>query len=610
MANNNLKRKLAVILHADIVGSTVLVQQDEALSHERIQSVFRNFAKTIETYDGNTRELRGDALVAEFERASDAVTAAIEFQIQNEKLNALINDEIKPSMRIGISLGEVIVADNTVTGSGVVLAQRLEQLADPGGVIVQGAVSETVPTRMPFEFEFLGEQELKGFDKPTRAFSVSLRLGETLQTSDSESTSETVKQGNPDASSHLSPEVYEALVGESLRLPEVPSIAVLPFQNMSGDPEQGYFADGIAEDIITSLSLVPDMVVIARNSTFVYKDRSVDVRQVGKDLGVGHVLEGSIRKSGNRIRITAQLVDTLNGDHLWAERYDRELDDIFAIQDEITHHIVVELQVNLVIGEASRPMAGGTNSIEAWELCLCAAHLIESNSRDDSQLAKKLLRQALAIDSQYSSAWEGLAMIYWHETVFKWAANPDESLAKAQDAAQKAISSDENNPGGYSLLGNVYLIQGKVKQALEMCEKAVEIAPGNSFSLVWLANVLTDSGQVSEALKLMKRAIRLCPFPPGIYFWALGLGFHLNGENEQALLVLRLAVERNREALMPRLWLASALVELERLDEAQQTCTAALEIEPNFSAVDFANKFKSKSHARLKDNLLAAGFPE
>ena len=610
MANNNLKRKLAVILHADIVGSTALVQQNEALAHERIQSVFRNFAKIIKTHTGYTRELRGDALVAEFERASDAVTAAIEFQIHNEKLNALIDDENKPSMRIGISLGEVIVADNTVTGSGVVLAQRLEQLADPGGVIVQGSVSETVPTRMPFEFEFLGERELKGFDRPTRVFSVSLRLGETLPMSDSESTSQTAKQGNPNAPSILSPEVYETLVGESLKLPDVPSIAVLPFQNMSGDPEQGYFADGIAEDIITTLSLVPDMVVIARNSTFVYKDRSVDVRQVGQDLGVGHVLEGSIRKSGNRIRITAQLVDTQNGDHVWAERYDRELDDIFAIQDEITQNIVVELQVNLGKGEVSRFSAGGTSSTEAWELGLRAMPFIESNSKDDSPLGKKLMKQALAIDSQYSSAWEGLGLVYWHEAVFKWTSSPGESLAKALEAAQRAISSDENNPGGYSLLGNVYLVQGKAKQAREMCEKAIEIAPGHSFSLVWLANVLIDSGQVSEGLKLMKRAIRLCPFPPGIYFWALGLGFHLNEENEQALLVLRLAVERNREALMPRLWLASVLVELERLDEAQETCAAALEIEPNFSAVDFANSYKSKSHARLKDNLLAAGFPE
>jgi len=352
------------------------------------------------------------------------------------------------------------------------------------------------------------------------------------------------------------------------------------------------------------------MVVIARNSTFVYKDRSVDVRQVGKELGVGHVLEGSIRKSGNRIRITAQLVDTQNGDHLWAERYDRELDDIFAIQDEITHSIVVELQVNLGKGELSRLTASGTSSIEAWELVLRTMPLIESNSKDDSLLAKKLIKQAIEIDSQYSTAWEKLGWIYWHDAIFNWSSNPEQSLIKALSAAQKAISSDENNPEGYSMLGNVYMSQGKTKQALEMCEKAVEIAPGNSYVLVRLANVLIDSGQVSEGISRMKRAIRLCPFPPGLYFWLLGIGFHLNEENEQAVTVLNLAAERDREALMPRIWLACTLVELGRLDEAQEMCTAVLDIEPKFSAVNFAKSFKSRSHSRLKNNLLIAGFPE
>ncbi len=610
MAKDRLSLKLAVILHADVVGSTALVQKDEVLAHQRIQTVFHQFSETITSYGGRTQEIRGDALVAEFDRASDAVPAALAFQVLNAELNSKLDDDIQPQLRIGISLGEVIIADNTITGAGVVLAQRLEQLADSGGVVVQGAVSETVPARMPYEFETLGEQVLKGFDQPVRAFSVSLKTGEELPSPEDHSESQSTGHNNLLFPANLSPESFEALIGESLKVPDMPSIAVLPFQNMSGDPEQEYFADGISEDIITTLSMVPEMVVIARNSTFVYKDRSVDVRQVGKELGVGHVLEGSIRKSGNRIRITAQLVDTQNGDHLWAERYDRELDDIFAIQDEITHSIVVELQVNLGKGELSRLTASGTNSIEAWELVLRTMPLIESNSKDDSLLAKKLIKQAIEIDSQYSTAWEKLGWIYWHDAIFNWSSNPEQSLIKALSAAQKAISSDENNPEGYSMLGNVYMSQGKTKQALEMCEKAVEIAPGNSYVLVRLANVLIDSGQVSEGISRMKRAIRLCPFPPGLYFWLLGIGFHLNEENEQAVTVLNLAAERDREALMPRIWLACTLVELGRLDEAQEMCTAVLDIEPNFSAVNFAKSFKSSAHSRLKHNLLNAGFPE
>jgi adenylate cyclase len=348
-----------------VVGSTSLVQKNETLAHERIQAAFHQFSEAINSYSGTTRELRGDALVAEFERASDAVAAALAFQVLNEGFNATLSDDIQPGLRIGISMGEVIIADNTITGTGVVLAQRLEQLADSGGVVVQSAVSETVPARMPYDFEALGEQVLKGFDHPIRAYSVSLRSGEELPVPDDQSEHQSTEHNNPLFPAKFSRDSYEALTGERLELPNKPSIAVLPFQNMSGDSEQEFFADGMSEDIITALSRLPNLVVIARNSTFVYKGRAIDVREVGRDLAVSHVLEGSIRKSGERLRITAQLVDTRDGDHVWAERYDRNLDDIFAVQDEITHNIAIELQVKLVRGEAANLFITGTNSVEA-----------------------------------------------------------------------------------------------------------------------------------------------------------------------------------------------------------------------------------------------------
>jgi len=610
MEKDHLSRKLAVILHADVVGSTSLVQKNETLAHERIQTTFNNFSETISSYGGVAREIRGDALVAEFGRASDSVSAALAFQVLNSEFNSKLDDDIQPQLRIGISLGEVIVADKTVTGAGVVLAQRLEQLATPGGVVVQGSVSETVPTRMPFEFEYLGEQELKGFEKSVRAFSVHLRQGETLPTPEFVASSQFVEPGHFEDSKKLSPDAYETLMGEKLRLPSMPSIAVLPFQNMSGDPEQEFFADGISEDIITTLSLVPEMVVIARNSTFVYKGRSVDVREVGQELGVAHVLEGSIRKSGDQVRITAQLVNTQSGDHVWAGRYDRKLDDIFAVQDEITRNIVTELQVNIGIGELSRLLAIGTSSIEAWELVMRAGHLMDANSYDDLQIAKKLIDQALEIDSNYSSAWIAKAWIYWHESVFRWSSNPDESIQKALEAAQNAIKADANNPVGYSTLGSIYMVQGDSRRALEMCEKAIGISPGNSLVMAVLANVLIDSGQISEGIQRMKRAIRLCPFPPGWYFAVLGIGLHLSKNNEAAILALNHACEREPGAFMPRMWMACALIELGRLDEAQEICKAALKIEANFSSLEFAKSYESKSHVRLKDNLLAASFPK
>lgn len=607
---NRLSRKLAVILHADVTDSTKLVQQDETLAHQRIQAAFHQFSDTIKSYGGRSREMRGDALVAEFERASDAVTAALAFQDSNQKLNATLDDSIQPKLRIGISMGEVIIADGTITGTGVILAQRLEQLADSNGVVAQGSVVDTVPTRLPFDFKGLGEQVLKGFDQPVRAFTVTLQQGLALPAPEANMESQTARPQDIQAPSKLPSETYEALIGEPLELPEVPSIAVLPFQNISGDPDQEYFADGMSENIITALSQVPNVIVIARNSTLVYKGRAIDVRQVGQELGVRHVLEGSIRKSGERIRVSAQLVNTLSGDNIWAEHYDRTLENIFDIQDEITRTIVVELQVKLGAGELSRVTASGTKNVQAWELIMRAGALVETHSPDDTELAKQLTKRALELDKNYSHAWVILGWVYWQESIFKWSSNPERSIQMAFEAAQKVISVDENNPSGYSLLGNIYMARDDKRRAIEMCRKAVEIAPGNSYSLAYLANVLIGFGEITEGIQKMKRAMRLCPFPPVWYFMLLGTGLHLIGDNEAANIALSHALKRDSYSYFARLWLASTLVEMGRLDEARAVSKTAFDIEPNFSALSWAENFKSESHARLKDNLIAAGFSD
>jgi adenylate cyclase len=605
-----LSRKLAVILHADVVDSTSLVQQNEALAHKRIQATFHKFSETIKSYGGTAREIRGDALVAEFDRASDTVSAALAFQDLNAKFNSTLDDDIQPQLRIGISLGEVIIADNTLTGAGVVLAQRLEQLAEPGGVVVQGSVSDTVPIRMPFEFESLGEQVVKGFDQPVRAFSVSLRPGEEFPTPELDLPSSSAEKEYSNTMAELSLDSYEALIGERLELPVEPSIAVLPFKNVSGDPDQEFFADGMSEDIITILTRVPDLIVIARNSTLVYKGRVIDIRQVGRELGVRHVLEGSIRKSNERIRVSAQLVNTLSGDTIWAEQYDRILENIFDIQDEITRNIVVELQVKLGTGELSRLTASGTGNIQAWEFVMQAGVLVEAHSPDDTELARQLTKRALELDKNYSHAWVILGWVYWQESVFKWSSDPERSMQMAYEAAQKAISVDADHPSAYSLLGSIYMVRGDKSEAIEMCRKAIEISPGNSYSVAYLANVLIDIGQITEGIQKMKRAIRLCPFPPVWYFMLLGIGYHLSGNNEAAIIALSLALKRDSNSYFARLWLASTLVEMGRLDEARAVSQAAFEIEPNSSALSWAENFKSESHARLKGNLIAAGFSD
>ena len=401
---------------------------------------------------------------------------------------------------------------------------------------------------------------------------------------------------------------YQALTGELLRLPEKPSIAVLPFLNLSGEVGQEYFADGMTDDIITALSRVPDLVVIARNSTFVYKDLAADVRQAGKDLGVAHVLEGSVQKAGDRIRINVQLINTQNGYQIWAERFDRKIDDIFSVQDEIANSIVINLQIKLVAGDDPRLALTATSSVKAWELMVCATPLSDTAVRDDAMLARDLASKALELDSEYAPAWSVFGWVCWQESIFKWSSDSEKSMQMAFDAANRAIALNPRFSKGYALLGHVHLVRGDIDQAIAMSEKAISLAPGDSHGLAFYANVLIDCGQIKQGIQYMNRAIRICPFPPGWYFSLLGTGLHLSGDNEAAIWVLEQAIRREPDSHLARLWLASALAESNRLDEAAVIVKAVLDIEPNFSAIDWAGTFHAKSHSRLERNLLAAGF--
>jgi TolB-like protein/class 3 adenylate cyclase len=380
--------KLVVILHADVVGSTVLVQHDETVAHQRIQDSFRRFSETIEAYGGITHVLRKDALVAEFDRASDAVCAGIAFQADNSQVNATLDDDIRPEVRIGICMGEVAVADTTLHDAGVVLAQRLEQLADPGGICIQDAAYQSVPKRLSFEYESLGEQQVKGFEEPVRAYSVALKSGMSIPSPDLRDDTREIKRVWRRVAGAVV--VLLIVVGSALAwwqpwkpkfkptpmvrlaqpLPGKSSIAVLPFTNMSDDPKQEYFVDGMSEDLITDLSKISGLFVIARNSSFTYKGKEVDVKQVSRELGVKYILEGSVRRAGDQVRINAQLIDATTGGHLWAERYDGGMRNVFSLQDEITAKIVTALAVQLTVNEEAEQTQRQTNDPQAYEAFL------------------------------------------------------------------------------------------------------------------------------------------------------------------------------------------------------------------------------------------------
>ncbi|RLA11949.1 MAG: hypothetical protein DRQ59_08695 [Gammaproteobacteria bacterium] len=592
MENDRLSRKLAVLLHADIVGSTTLVQKNETLAHQRIQSLFKSFTKTIDAYRGTTRELRGDALVAEFDRASDAVAAALAFQILNGELNSTIEDDIQPHLRIGISLGEVIIADNTITGAGVILAQRLEQLAESGGVVVQGAISETVPTRMPFEFVSLGEQELKGFDQPVRAFAANLRRGEELPAPEAEPISEPAKPAAPP-------------------IPENPSIAVLPFTNMSGDPEQEYFADGITEDIITTLSKISGLFVIARNSTFTYKGTAIDVKQVAQELGVRYVVEGSVRKAGQQVRVTAQLIDASTGHHLWADRYDHTLTDIFALQDELTRKIVTAVDVELTEGDQIRVWRDSAGDMVAYEHFAKGRDFFSQVTRKAISQGQQEFEKALALNPQFAAAH---AYIGWNHAVAGvwWSDDRQEAFSAARAAAEAALSLDNDQVDALGVLAFIDLYSDEHDRAERIAVEAATLNPNSADMHDTLAMIQSFSGKSDEALSTARHTCRLSPRIPENLL-ELGRAFYEGERFEEALDPLDKLILDRPYWITARALLIVTSVALDNRELTKYHTTELLRSRSNFSVGSWTRTLAYKypdDCERYLDRLRFAGLPE
>ena len=504
-------RILAVILHADVVGSTALVQKDEILAHERIRESFKRFSETIDAFGGKTLELRGDALVARFSRASDAVAAAIGFQHDNTRFLATLDDEIQPEFRVGIAMGEVVIADNTITGEGVVVAQRLEQLASPGGVCIQGGVQETIPGRLPFIYEYQGEKSLKGFDALVRVYSVTLKAGEP----------------------EPSPEIHYGKGENTLERPVRQSIAVLPFTNMSGDKEQEYFSDGITEDIITELSHFRDLSVIARNSSFAFRDQSVDVVEIGQKLNVRYVLEGSIRKAGNRVRVTAQLIDAGTGAHIWADRYDRDLEDIFVVQDEVVRTISTTLIGKVEHADHELAKRKPPANLKAYDFVVLGLYHFYKWTPDNNQRARELFEQAISIDPEYAPAYAWLSEAHFREGLNAWSSSLEASFAQFYDYAAKAVALDENDSRTHTSLGVAYLFRGEHDIARSHLERALALNPSDTRALVHLARCEALAGMPAKGVERLGVAQSFNPLAN--YRWYAGQIHYIAGRYMDAV---------------------------------------------------------------------------
>jgi len=637
MARDRLSGKLVVILHADVASSTELVQQDKELAHTRIRDAFRRFSETIENYKGHVLELRGDALLAEFEHASDAVSAALLFQITHAGYNLKITDDLLPTVRVGIAMGEVVIADGTVTGAGVVQAQRVEQLATSGSLCITSAIQEALPKRMPFDLENLGEKSLKGFEYPVRVFRVELRSGESIPSAQPQTKSKvSLRQWMQIGIIAvmllviatityywlMPPESRDESIpaeSETFSLPNKPSIAVLPFANMSDDAEQEYFADGMTEDLITDLSKLSGLFVISRNSVFTYKGKSANIRQIAEDLAVRYVLEGSVRKAGNQVRINAQLIDTTTGGHIWADRYDGTYDDIFALQDKVTSKVVATLAIKLTEGEQYQISQIETDNTEAYDTFLKGWEQYQQQRPDSFPKAIELFEAAVRLDPNYSRAYAALSATYWQIYKRYWYFKIGlPNIHEARYMAEQYLAQAMKNPSplSYQVSASILAQQGLHDEAISNGERSIAMDPNDADSYSALAGVLNLAGQPREAVSMMEHAIRLNPHYPASYLYEIGLARFGISDFERAADSLEKAIVINPDDRWSSRLLIATLGHLGRKHDATLVIDNA---ETNWRGFDplsvrsiaFWYPFKELSDTkRLAEGLRKAGVPD
>ncbi|ESW78986.1 adenylate/guanylate cyclase domain-containing protein [Mesorhizobium sp. C280B] len=542
-----MERKLAAILAIDVVGYSALMEADEAGTFDRLKRGRKElFEPEIATRHGRIFKLMGDGLLAEFGSVVDAVECAVTLQRGMAERNASVAEDQRFEVRIGINLGEVIVEGDDRYGEGVNVASRLQQLAEPSGICVSEKVSKEVRQKLAFAFEPMGEQRVKNIAEPIYCYRVNLQL--------------------PRA----------APVGRlaSLELPDKPSIAVLPFTNMSNDPEQETFVDGLTEDLITDLSRCAGLFVIARNSTFAYKGRSVDVRLAARDLGVRYVVEGSARRAVGRVRVNAQLIDAIGGDHIWAERYDSSLEDIFAVQDEVTAKIVEALVGRL----AGRPARKRPTSLEAYDLCV-QARGVSFQTGLGAREARMLLEKAIGLDPDYAEAHSWLALNLWLGWLF-WDEPKEANQPRSLAEAQRAVALDPNDAGNRWVLGIILGHERRFAESDAEFEATFKLDPNHADAWAMRSDLITLRGDAVKGVEFVKRALRLNPRPPGWYYWMAGQAYYALGDYQSAVEALR---KPETYRTTSRRMLAAALAQLGRQDEAHQEAEFFMMSNPHFS---------------------------
>jgi adenylate cyclase len=582
MAETRVERRLAAVLAADVFGYSRLMGADEEGTLAALKTCRREIIDPkIAEHRGRVVKTTGDGVLVEFASAVDAVRCAIEIQRTMAERNADIPEDSRIILRIGINVGDIIIDEGDIYGDGVNTTARLETLAAPGAICLSENAYQQVKGKLALDVRDMGEQQLKNIAQPVRVYYID--IGGTAA---------------PQAA--------------ALALPDKPSIAVLPYQNMSCDPEQDYFADGIVEDIITAMSRFSSLFVIARNSSFTYKGKHVDIKQVGRELGVRYVLEGSVRKSGDRLRVTAQLIDAETGAHVWAETYDRKAIDIFGVQDEITQNVVGAIEPSIRVAEIERSRRKRSDSLNAYDLYLRALPLVYSASRAQNEQAVDLLNQALAADPSFASAATAIGICFAWRAAYGWG-NTAEAARQSAKYAQLALELDRENSSALALLARLSGASRKYDEAVIFGQRAVSSNPNSAIAWTnrgWV-HLYTEEPEIAK--EYLERALRLSPRDPFNYETWVGMAItHVQLEqDDQAVAAARNAVQQNvRHAWAHRL-LALSLALAGRTDEAHAAMTEAMEVDPAFSIAWFQswNPFIHGNKRYVKGFQLA-GFPE
>ena len=626
MTTQSFKRKLTAILSADVKGYSRLMGEDEDATVHTLKAYRELIGNLIHQYHGRVVDSPGDNILSEFASVVDALRSAVAIQEELKAKNTELSENRRMEFRIGINLGDVIEDEGRIYGDGVNIAARIEGLSKSGGICISRTAYDHVKNKLSLGYEYIGEHAVKNIADPVKVYRVLMEPEAAGKLIGEKRTRPIRRQWAIVASvilvlgvaavviwnfylgSAFSPEESTSVKKTSGSVTEKPSIVVLPFKNLSGNPEQEYFSDGITNDIITDLSKFSELSVIASNTVFTYKDKSVKVKDVSRDLGVRYVLEGSVQKVADKVRINAQLIDASTNHHLWAERYDRDLIDLFKLQDELVQTIVTKMAIRIDETERARTMRKDTGNLQAYDYLLRGWEYFYQNTREGNKDARLMFQRAIEIDSRYSSAYAALAWSYLNDFYYGWTMFPDKSLQRTHDLAKKALSMEESNALAHSALGSIYLRRRQYDLAMSELQQAIELNPNDTHSQRQLGSVMLYSGRMDEAIYWIESALRLNPNLSLGAFMLLGQAYYLNGRYEDAITILKKGLAKNPDYMGHHLMLAAAYAQAGYTEEAKRSAAKVLRLDPFFELDSYGTVFRnSEDRAQIVQGLRKAG---